>query len=266
MALFGFPIFSIDNLIYRGMNAVTDTVSEYASRYTPDFAEMIGIKEPSPAAVEPSSQQMETAISPETGYPYATMHEAQNIRADLRQDAIASLQAETGGKLPENFLQFMSFNENPLFPIPGAEHQVSIFNADGTMNPTVRESILAQAASGELQQTAAKREEYHRAHEPGLNAQGQQMLAMIEDVNAKALPAEVKEGLIKNGQFAYKDNEGHDRMIDLKQPNVQFALDEIKELSQQFLNGRVIDVPNDQVVAMQTTINAIAESKQQGRT
>ncbi|MFO1242634.1 MAG: hypothetical protein U1E36_05465 [Rickettsiales bacterium] len=159
-----------------------DWLSEQTGTALSGFATWAGLKEEEPQ-VQPAPQGFyvdgagnRTPINPETGYPMATRSQAQDIRADIREPAIEALQAEAramGKELPENFVTFMRFNENPLFPIPGVDHQVSIFLADGSLNPEVHESIRSQIASGQLQTTAINREAYQQAHEPGLDANGQ---------------------------------------------------------------------------------------------
>lgn len=272
MALFGFPMFGLDTLLYRGAGWLSDKAEEYGTQLFEWASPRQPTQEQQPVSqgtyVEADGTRR--AIDPETGYTYATRSESQDIRADLREPAIQALQEQAhamGKELPADFVQYMRFSENPVWnTLGGGKGSVSIFHADGSFNTDLNDTIMAKVANGELQAFAEQRDRLQAEQGPALGRLNPQILDIIEGVNdGMKLPTQVREALVNDRYYEYKDEQGHNRVIDFTKSDVRFQLDEIRELSQQFLNGKSIDIPNDQVAAMQTAVNAVLESKQQGR-
>lgn len=226
-------------------------------------------EQPAPQGFYVDALGHRTPIDPETGYPMATRSESQDIRADLREPAIKALQEEAramGKELPQEFLNHMRFCENPLFPVPGVEHQISIFQADGTLFPNVHESIKNQIASGELEKRAAERVAYRETHDPELVGKlNPEILNALEEMNGgMKLPEEVRQALINDRQYEYITANGQHRQIDLTVPDIRYAVGEIRELAGQFLNGKSIDISEGTMDYVQHRVDTALAAKRGG--
>ena len=240
MPLFGFPMFNINKLIYSGFELVSDTVNEY----TPSFLEMIGIKHADPNIL--SEQHSEPVDLRLFGASTTMSSEQMDARYDQRQPAIEALQRDAkamGLELPKAFVDSIYNCTEPTWTrtAEGIEHE-PIFNADGSLNPKVHNSILSAAKSGDLQIQAAER---HREGVDRVSAYGEdrsQMLDKIEQSAGVKLDTSVRQELDKTGVLVYNDQQGHRREIDIDSPNAAALVSEIKELTQNFMHGQAREV------------------------
>lgn len=219
-------------------------------------------EQPAPQGFYVDALGNRTPIDPETGNPIATTSEKQDILADIRGPAIQALQEQAranGRELPQDFVEYMRFEENPRWCMNGVG--VSIFLAKGELNPDVYESIMTQVENGKLEEKAARIVEARQEDRKGMRTYGtEMMLDGLEGMNGKELPEHVREALVRDGKFAYQDEHGNQRMVDFtKSGDLKFMIAEVQELSNNFLNGAPINISESQIDAIQTTANAMRE-------